>query len=121
MTSDLVAFCAVHCEDELSPSDLYQFEKLRSGILLRLCPKSYIKDKERYVETDGKLIELLERDYSQVRDSKDEIREVVTEICKNEWCRIKAEAGGSRHIERKIEKYDASQAKSDKKRKANKE
>jgi hypothetical protein len=111
ITSELIAFCAMHEEDVLSSSDVFQFEKLRSALLLRLSPKSFVEEKRMYVETDGRLIAILEGDYISVRNSKNEIREIVTLICKNEWGRIKAEAGGNKHIEKKIEKYDASIAK----------
>jgi hypothetical protein len=112
ITSELVAFCAVHNEDKLSPSDLYEFEKLRSALLLRLSPKTFIEETQKYAETDGVLIKLLEGEYSSVRESKNKIREIVTIICKNEWNRIKAEAGSNKHIEEKIAKYDASISKS---------
>lgn len=109
ITAELVAFCSVHVEDTLLPEDLFVFEKLRNSLLLRLSPKTYVETKKRYVETDGKLIGYLSAEhYGDVRVYKNEIREIVTVICKNEWNRIKAEAGGNKNVECKIKKYDAS-------------
>lgn len=108
ITSDLIAFLAQHTENNLLPSATYQFEKLRSSLLVRLSPISYVKEKHKYVDTDGKLIDLLESDYSIIRDNKCQIRELITVICKNEWDRIKAEAGGDKNLEKKIKKYDNS-------------
>ncbi len=108
ITSKLIAFCSMHTEDDLCNDDLYKFEELRSALLLRLTPKEIIEEKKKYLETDGKLINILENEYSVIRDKRFEIRSIVTIICKNEWSRIKAEAGGNKDIENRIRKYDNS-------------
>lgn len=108
ITGKLIAFCSVHEEDNLSPEDMLLFEELRSALLMRLSPKEYVEKKQKYIDTDGKLIELLDQEYKKVRENRYEIRTIVTLICKNEWNRIKAEAGGSKDVEKKIKKYDDS-------------
>ena len=47
-------------------------------------------------------------DYEFMRDNAQEIRDVVTIICKEEWNRIKAEAGGDKNLEKHIYKYQKS-------------
>lgn len=111
IASDLIAFCAVHPKDKLSSEDLYRFEKLRSSMLLRLSSKRSIEENSQYKSTDGKLVELLDKTYPEVLDNICLIREIVTEICKNEWDRVKCEAGGDKNIEKKMRKYNNSAAK----------
>lgn len=107
IASELIAFCAMHTEDELAPIDVYQFEKLRSALLMRISPKVFVENKHKYLDTDGEIIGLLEEDnYQKIRDSREDIRRIITVICKNEWNRIRAEAGGTKNIEKKIEKYN---------------
>lgn len=108
IASKLIAFCSMHSEDVLVSEDVFRFEELRSALVLRLTPKAYINEKQQYLETDGKLVELLEKEYSVIRDSRYQIREIVVMICKTEWNRIKAEAGGNNDVEKKIEEYDQS-------------
>lgn len=108
IASKLIAFCSAHEEEKLSAEDMRCFEELRSSLIMRLSPKEYVEQKQKYVQTDGALVDLLEREYAAVRNSRYEIRRIITIICKNEWNRIKAEAGGSKDIEKKINQYDDS-------------
>lgn len=108
ITSKLIAFCSAHEEEKLSKEDMLCFEELRSALIMRLSPKEYVEAKQKYLETDGKLIGLLDQEYNKVRESRYEIRRIVTVISKNEWNRIKAEAGGSKDIEKKIKEFDDS-------------
>lgn len=108
IASKLIAFCSAHVEDNLSLEDMLCFEELRSALIMRISPKEYIETKHKYLETDGALIELLDCEYPDVRKNRYEIRRIVTVICKNEWNRIKAEAGGSKDVEKIIKKYDDS-------------
>ncbi len=106
ITSKLVAFCSMHTETQLSPEDVASFEFLRSSLLVRITP---MKESENIKYCDDKiLIELLNTAYEKVRENRYKIRDIVTVICKKEWDRIKAEAGGNKNLEKLIKKYDAS-------------
>lgn len=108
IASNLIAFCSAHNEDVLSSEDMFSFERMRSALIMRISPKEYVEQKHKYIDTDGKLIWFLDQEYVKVRECRYEIREIVTIICKNEWNRIKAEAGGNKDIEKIIKKYDDS-------------
>ena len=57
---------------------------------------------------DALLYVYLYNGYDFMRDNIQEIRDVVTIICKEEWNRIKAEAGGDKNLEKHIYKYQKS-------------
>ena len=68
--------------------------------------KSYL-----FYSSDALLNVYLSANYECIRENADVIRDIVTVICKEEWNRIKAEAGGDKNLEAKIEKYQKSVAK----------
>ena len=118
LTAELAAFCCRYPADaEFTAEEMGEFEKIRVSILLMITPKkdveeitdsAYREKVKSYYEHDLQLWELLNGDYQSVHDSINEIRELVACICKSEWRRIKAEAGGDEFVESQVAKSDRS-------------
>lgn len=89
LSEELFSICEQYDVDNISREQYSLFLKARNGILARLGPAGY------YV-TDDELIKLLiEPDFRKVKDSVPRIRELLTLITKNEWDKVKIEAGNN--------------------------
>ena len=114
-TAELAAFCCRYADSALSDEHRSEFERIRVGILLMITPMRDIIEisdpakqtkVKSYYEHDLALWELLNGDYQSVRDNIKAICELVACICKSEWRRIKAEAGGDQFVEAQVAKSD---------------
>ena len=102
---DIRKLCATLCsvceqyDAENLPSEQYAvFLKARNGILIRLDPSGWYT-------TDDELITLLqEPDFGKVKTNLSRIREILMTINKNEWDKVKIEAGNSKWKVKRIEK-----------------
>ena len=100
LCAELCAICEQHdTAASMTPEQEAAFLKARSGMLLHLNPPG-----DQY-PSDGKLIELLSpQDFTTVKRNVPQIRKTLISICKNEWDKVKIEAGNGRWKVRKIEK-----------------
>ena len=117
LTAELTAFCCRYAGTVLSVEQKSEFEKIRVSILLMITPMKDIEEiadltqREKvksYYEHDLLLWEHLNGDFQSVCDTINEIRDLVACICKSEWRRIKAEAGGDEYVESQVAKSDRS-------------
>ena len=98
LCADLCSVCEQYDAGNLPPEQYAVFLKARNGILIRLDPTGWYT-------TDDELISLLqEPDFGKVKANLPRIREILMTINKNEWDKVKIEAGNSSWKVRRIEK-----------------
>ena len=98
LCAELFSVCEQYDPENLPAEALAAFLKARNGILIRLDPLGW------YI-TDDELIQLLsEPDFVKVREHLPRIRLLITTILKNEWDKVKIEAGNSLWKVKRIEK-----------------
>lgn len=94
------AICEMHKNDDLSVKQRYEFNKIRNSILIRLNPVS------SGYELDNQLRQLIETtDFMSIKNNMADIRSIIEQIIKDEWDKIKIEAGRDvtmvKHIHKK--------------------
>ena len=124
MVSSLCGFCKAHGDKLEKEEDIYNFEKLRSALLLRISPKNYIEKWKDYAnkrnkkydkclikrekidldnyKADEELNKILNDSYSVICNKVDYIRTIFSYICKGEWDRVRSEAGEDRSVRKAI-------------------
>ena len=97
LCAELFSVCERYDAGDLPPEGRAAFLKARNGILIRLDPPGWYT-------TDDELLSLLaEPDFGKVRANLPRVRLILTTIIKNEWDKVKIEAGNSRWKVKKIE------------------
>ena len=98
LSEELFSICEQYDGDNIPQEQYALFFKARNGILARLDPAGW------YV-TDDELIELLiEPDFVRIKASVPRIREILMTLTKNEWDKVKIEAGNNPWKVRKVKK-----------------
>ena len=99
LAAELFSVCEQYEADTLPEEQRSAFLNARNGILIRLNP-----DGSGY-SLDSQLHRLLsEPDFAAIKTNLAEIRFLLGTILKNEWDKVKIEAGNSRRKVRQIEK-----------------
>lgn len=102
LATELFTVCEQYSANDLPDEQRKVFLNARNGILIRLNPRG------SGYSLDSALHNLLsEPDFGSVKEHLPEIRLMLGTILKNEWDKVKVEAGNSRGKVRKIEKIQA--------------
>ena len=102
LLAELLTICEQYDRvEDMDGRQYASFLKARNGILIRLNPN------DKKYPYDQTLLDLLsEPDFLKIKKEAPRIRRLITAILKNEWDKVKVEAGNSR---RKVKRVEAIQ------------